>query len=41
MRDSVEQSPDRKRMLKTVLFAEIQRKSSKSHSGIPPLAGGC
>jgi hypothetical protein len=40
MHAGVEQSLDRERMLKTVLFAAIQRKRSKSHSGIPPVAGG-
>jgi hypothetical protein len=38
MRGGVEQSLDRERMLKTVLFAVIQRKRSKSHSGIPSVA---
>jgi hypothetical protein len=41
MRAGVEQSLDRERLLKTVFFAAIQRKRSKSHSGIPALAGGC
>jgi len=40
MRAGVEQSLDRERMLKTILFAAIQRKRSKSHSGIPSVVGG-